>query len=213
MPQQDWIRANLFAIVMQACYYMGALHLAADYVHRETGTSYRSFFEGMITFLLRRDCPTGAVLRRFRDLFAAFADGKMPLYDYQPDCGDMTWFAEEGLFLEIAKAPTVFYEDVLAYAAQVIPSDIAEELLRYQALMLFTPSKSEEPVRFRWDFDAYFSNPQNTPENRPISVSVRQNATYGSLPEYAREIVWYKRKFGGTICNTDNSDITVQRIG
>ena len=213
MPTEDWVRANLFAIVMQACYYMGALHLTADFIHRANGLTYRAFFEGMIAFLLDRNCPTGAVMRRFSALFAAFARGETPLYYYHPAFGDMTWFAEEGLFLEIAGDPAAFYADLRDYVAHFLPAGLAEELLRYQELLLFTPQKQERPVRFQWDFPSCFEQELPSPPKRPVTVSVRQNAVYASLPAYAREIVWYKRKYGGTICTPDNSVITVSPAG
>lgn len=208
MPRGDWVRANLFAIVMQACYYMGALRDTADYIHRATGTAYRRFFEDLMLFLLRRDCPTGDVLRRFQALFRAFADGECDLYYANPAFGDLTWFAEEGLFLEIAKDPAAFYRDVLPYLREYLPQDTAGELTAYQELMLVVPEKERESVTLRHDFYTCLRGGCAL-QTKPVTVTVRQREQFPSLAEYARRIVWYRRKSGGTVCSDENSIITV----
>lgn len=209
MPQADWIRANLFAAVMQACYFMGPLRYVADRVCGGSGGSYSVFFEELIRRLLDSGCATGKILRRFTGIFSAFAEGKTPLHYYSSDFGELTWFVEEGLFLEIAGDPVRFYDDVKNCLGDVIPAGEAEELFRYQELMLFLPEKRSESERFSYDFYAYFSGASGLIK-RPNRLTVRQNSYYPSKADYAREIVWYKRKFGGTLCGPENCFISAE---
>ena len=210
MSREEWVRANLFAILMQSCYFMGALNFVADYLYRENDVGYRVFFEGLMLYLLGSDRPTGAVLRRFESLFKNFAAGEAPLYYYDPVFGDLTWFAEEGLFLEIAKAPGQFYADIKPYLLRFVSSDFADELLWYQQLMLYVPHKEADSIKIHYDFATYFSSQDAPLQERSLRFTVRQNAQYESLADYAREVVWYRRKYGGTVCSVENSTITAE---
>ena len=210
MPREDWVKANLFAVIMQAFYFMGALRYTADYINISTGLSYRLFFENLMNFLLDKDCITGNTLRKFRQIFCQFASGKGTLNYYDIDFGDITWFTEEGLFLAIIKHIDDFYEDVKKFILGIIPYEIAEELLKFQKAMLFTPGKTGCSVKFKYDFYSFFETIQKQLKIKPITITVKYKVQYNSLVDYAREVVWFKRKFGGTLCNPDNSEITVE---
>ena len=210
MPREDWVKSNLFAIIMQAFYFMGLLGYTADYIHSSTGITHRRFFEGLMNYLLNKDCLSGDILRKFKQIFSCFAYGEGTLNYYDKDFGDITWFTEEGLFLAIIKIFDEFYMDIHEYIAVLIPASISEELLKYQKLMVFTPFNNKTSATFSYDFYSFFEEKNSQLKRKELTLTVKQNIQYTSLADYSREVVWFKRKFGGTLCNSENSEITVE---
>ena len=203
MSNSEWVRANLFAVLVQALYYMGTLKRVADHLHDIKGVSYRSLFEGILQWgLCHPERFTGTILKKLSEIFQNFSEGTGHLHYYNPAFGDIVWFVEEGLFLEIAAHTQAFYEDMIDYLKESrFDDDLCEEMLRYQLFMLYAPQRKKFSAEFHYDFRESVPKPQN------ILVTVDQNICYDSLADYAREVVWFKRKSGGTICSENNCSI------
>lgn len=213
MPRQDWIKANLFAITMQSMYFMGLLKYTADYLFRCRHLSYCKFFDGLINWSLCSGSFSKDLFNKFTDIFNDFSDSKGSLDFYDTTFGNLIWFTEEGMFLEIIKNFDLFFNDIGEYLKHIgIEEDILSELLRYQKLMIYLPGKSTSAEIFSYDFNSFFNDESSELRKKKTAICIEQNSSFDNYADYAREIVWYKRKYGGTLCSKSNCNIIIKEM-
>ncbi|MDR1806185.1 MAG: radical SAM protein [Clostridium sp.] len=208
MPRADWVRANVFSNLVQGLHGLGLTQFVAIYLHNELGLRYKDFYNSLIAWA--RENPSTVLGGRLSDLeghFAAIVDnGSGEVVQVDSRFGAVNWGLEEILFLCLAVQPEAFFDDLNSFLGQFpIQDDLRAELLKYQRTMAVLPEAPQER-HFSYDFHRYFSAAlANTPEpliKADMTVAFPRQGELKSLPDYAREVVWYGRR-GGNNMRTD----------
>jgi hypothetical protein len=123
---------------------------------------------------------------------------------HNPLFGHVTWFFEEGAFLEIVNDYDTVFVSLLPFLRRYgLPEDLFAELVRYQRCMLRKPYDNTHVEAFSFDFHTYFENiltgeyvPLQKKENL---VRISPKTVYTNFFEYAKETVWYGRRRGASV--------------
>ena len=206
MPRADWVEANLFSVTVQCFHALGLLRFIAIWLHAAGHTAYYDFYDGLLTYIQDSGGQLAALWRSFREKYETSLAGD---WNYHNEVfGNVTWFFEEGAFLELITDETVFDRELIPYLTRfAIPEDLFGELLRYQKLMLRGPFDGEKTERFSYDRHAFFDSVIKTGSGllrrKPNAVTAKPNRRFPSLPQYAKETVWFGRRRGATVYRDD----------
>ncbi len=202
MPRDGWVYANLFSICLQCFHSLGLLRYFAIYAYYNLGIDYYDFYKNLLDFCLN---DTGVIGNLFRDIKKKL-DGSLEgdWNHSNPVFGNITWFFEEGLFLEIlynfSEYEKLIEEFVkpLGYGDEIYP-----QLKEYQTNAVKRPFEGSKQLEFRYDFPTYFQNigtkSITEPQKKETLVSFTANKKYEDWPSFAKEIVWYGRRRGATL--------------
>jgi hypothetical protein len=118
--------------------------------------------------------------------------------------GNVTWFFEEGAFLELVCDPESYTEELTPYLKRFgMDEELFAQLLDYQMHILRLPGLKESEVQTDWDFYDFFESVfvgQPKPLQKvKTSVKIVPMKTYDNVEDYARETVWFGRRRGATI--------------
>ena len=202
MSRDDWVGANLFSVCVQCFHSLGLLRCFSLYLTAEGIVSYYDFFSELLAFILSSDGMLGKIWRGFREKYESSLSGD---WNYHRDVfGNVTWFFEEGAFLECVYSYDAVMEELLPFLRRFsIPQNIFEGLLAFQRAMVRKPFDREAAVPFRYDFYSYFETVTDggyAPlEKKEIVLTVRPRKVYDDVAEYAKETVWFGRRRGATV--------------
>ena len=202
MPPEDWVYANLFSVAVQCFHSLGVLRFFALALHRLQGLSYHDFYTGLLDFILSSGGRLSALWRSFKQKYETSLAGD---WNYHNEAfGHVTWFFEEGAFLEIISDYDVFEAELLPFLQRFgLPEDLFCDLKRYQRMMLRKPCETESLYRFSYDLHAWFTGLVAGKEpaliKRDVTLRLTPKKTYDAYPDYARETVWYGRRRGASI--------------
>ena len=206
MSREDWVYANLFSVCVQCFHSLGVLRFFALYLHANGLASYMDFYTRLLEHILASAGKLSALWRTFRARYETSLAGD---WNYHREAfGNVTWFFEEGAFLELIADPGLCMRELAGFLRGFgIHTPLFEELAVYQDLLLRKPFEEPRTQTFSYDFDAYFTlllrgEPAEL-EKRPVSLTVTPRRRYGSLPEYAKEVVWFGRRRGDTVYHRD----------
>lgn len=216
MSPDDWVRANLFSVCVQCFHALGFLRCFAIWLHEENVADYYTFYSGLLQYLLASDGTLGALWREFRRRYDDSLGGEWNYYN--PRFGDVTWFFEEGAFLECVDRPEQAFGELMAYLRRFdIPDALFAELLRYQKRILRLPVFDDREEVFSYDFPTYFDKAKKCErsalERRTIHVRVRPRTQVRDLREYAKQIVWFGRRRGLSVYHPDELEVTGEKTG
>ena len=214
MGPDDWVRANLFSVCVQCFHALGFLRCFAIYLHEEKIADYYTFYSGLLQFLLESEGMLGDLWREFRRRFADSLGGEWNYYN--PRFGDVTWFFEEGAFLECVDRLDEAFDALLAYLRRFpIPQALFGELLRYQRRILRLPVFEDREEVFSYDFPDYFDRAKKcehpAPERRKIRLRIAPRVHVSDLRQYAKEIIWFGRRRGLSVYHRDELIVTQAR--
>lgn len=216
MKEDMWIRANLFAMFIQSMFYMGPLRFVSMYLFKEKQIKYIRFFEDLMEWSqTRTETVCGKIYKQFEEIYHTFSqEGAAPVY-YNPVFGEVTWFAEEGAFLETVYNFDVFYKEMeLFLEPYKIEQSILKDLLIFQKNMVNTPGKRHIAFDLEYDLIDYFAltnaNEHRPPKKANNSIRFKNNLRYDNWSDYARFAVWYGRKIGRPYFSDRNSEILVE---
>lgn len=202
MSREDWVYANLFSVCIQCFHSLGLLRLFAIYLHYCGISSYKDFYTSLLEFILNSNGKLGKLWSEFKNKYESSLSGDWNYYN--KDFGNVTWFFEEGAFLEIVNNYDSYFEELYSFLKTYdINEDIFEQLLRYQKLIIRKPFASEITEEFDYDFKSYFEKIR-IGEYSPLlkeakSYGIVTGNEYSSLLEYAKEAVWFGRRRGMTV--------------
>ena len=202
LSAEDWVYANLFSVCVQCFHALGILRYFAIWLNAEKNVRYYDFYTALLSFVMEDPGLLGQLWRQFRKKYESSLLGDWNYHNER--FGHITWFFEEGAFLEIITDYDTVVDTLLLFLRRYdIPEDLFEEILRYQRLMLRKPFEKKHVERFSFNLHAYFESILSG--NRlPLLlqsnlVSVVPKTVYCDLSDYARETVWYGRRRGASI--------------
>lgn len=194
MPEADMIKANLFAMTVQACHHMGLTKYIAMYLYREKGVSYDSFYNALAGVLEQSDSS----FRHMRGVYASYLDGKGDLGCIDGRFGNITWFPEELFFLQNLSRLDDFHKELEPLLRRyILDRAFLSELLRWQKLSAVLPQGGAVRAEFSYDFYGYYFGNAGSPEKRNIVIELTP-PYYPNWQRCARYTVWYGRRRSGT---------------
>ena len=202
MSREDWVYSNLFSVCVQTFHSLGLLRYFAMYLRKEKNISYFDFYTALLGFIMSSTGRLGALWTSFRDKYEKSLEGDWNYYNEA--FGNVTWFFEEGAFLEIVNDYDSFIQELLPFLAGYDVEDkLSEELLSYQKLMIRKPFDKETEQNYSYNFYEYFDSIlKKEPvalQKRDIIIKISPMTTYNDLPLFAKETVWFGRRRGATM--------------
>ena len=210
LPEDDWVYANLFSITVQCFHSLGFLRLFSLYLYYEKRIPYTDFFCGLLEHILASDGKLGRLWRSFREKYEHSLSGDWNYHNEK--FGSVTWFFEEGAFLECVSDPDACFTELSPYLkSRGIGEELFLQMTAYQKHILRMPASGEAILTSDWDFFTFYANAVNgTPvplEKRRTSLRVFPAVTYGDIETYAREVVWFGRRRGATVYHGKETEI------
>ena len=125
--------------------------------------------------------------------------------------GNVTWFFEEGLFLELLYNSDEYKRIVEGYVKNLgIEENIFNELYKFQVNAVKKPFESGKHFECDYDFIEYFSNVSAEKivlKKETTAYTFEAVKTYDNWPTFAKEIVWYGRRKGATLYTNNISTV------
>jgi hypothetical protein len=121
-----------------------------------------------------------------------------------PVFGNVTWFFEEGLYLEFLYA----FDELEKFADSFVKpmfddEGVYEELKKFQLGLIKLPFEDGRNVACDYDFAEYFrkigKEKALKPEKKKTEYSFKAMKKYEDWPTFAKETVWYGRRKGATL--------------
>ncbi len=203
MSFEDMIDTFLFCVCLQGFHHVGLLKFFALYVHNELHVSYRSFYTALSEYIDQAD--ETFLNRLFSGFRAKCHDLSLGEWTYRnPNFGQIGWYYEEGLFMEVVSEYERFWREILPFLRRYpIPEDVFEQLAAYQKFSVRLPGQTDVSADFDFDFYTYFIDalrmtptPLQKRKNR-VEVAVRDNVD--SWDDYVLRIIMYGKKKGATL--------------
>lgn len=210
MSREDWVYANLFSICVQTFHSLGILRCFAMYLHEEKGLSYYDFYSALLQFILSGGGKLNKLWNTFKVKYESSFDGDWNYYNEA--FGNVTWFFEEGAFLEIVNSYDEYFEELTEFLKKYdFDSEFFIQLAKYQKTIIRKPIDRKCKVDFEYDFHNYFDNitmgVASELKKERTELTVTPKTEYNEFADYAKETVWFGRRRGATIFG--NREITV----
>ena len=123
--------------------------------------------------------------------------------------GTTGWYFEEGAFLEMVYHENDLWREIEPFLRKF---DIEEELFRYQKAIVRMPEVKEVTVCSEYNFYPYFAAlDENIPaELKKIksTLNVRLRKDVSTWSDYAREIIWFGKRYNATLIVNPREIIT-----
>ena len=210
MPKEDWVRANMFSVVLQTFHHLALLRFFAIYLHREQGLAYYDFYQALYRFIFEES--SGYLHELFEELAARKADTARADWTYQKDCfGTTGYYFEEGAFLELIKSGEQFWDEILPFLTSFrIPEALFKELLQYQKGVLRAYGRTQVSLDMHWNFYPYFEDQSgNTPLERVKAHLVcASDLKINTWAEYAQKVVWFGKRYSAMLLTNPREQIS-----
>ena len=213
LSPEDWVRANLFSVCVQCFHALGILRYFAIYLYVEKNVGYYDFYKELLRFIMDGQGLLHDLWMQVKEKYESNLSGEWNYHN--PDFGHVTWFFEEGAFLEIVRdhaAAEALLEPFLRKFD--IPADLYGELKRYQEVMLRKPFDRGGEYAFCYDLPSYFNAVLNGEKaalvKKDVTLCVAPKTVYTDFFEYARDTVWYGRRRGASIYSRKEISVRVE---
>lgn len=211
MSREDWVNTNLFSICVQCFHSLGLLRFFAMYLHTEGKVSYFDFYSGLLEYIMNSSGKLNRLWHSFKEKYEKSLKGDWNYYNEK--FGNVTWFFEEGAFIEVIDNYSEYMKELVPFLKKFdIDEDLSEQLLVYQRLMLRKPYDEKSSEKFSYNFCNYFEDiTKGRPallEKKNTTVTVTPKIHYGNIADYAKETVWFGRRRGATVYG--NTEIEVK---
>lgn len=213
LSRDDWVYANLFSVCVQLFHSLGILRHIAIYLHTQEIVDYYSFYTDLLKYILNSDSDLGRLFLSFENKYNNSLSGDWNYYNN--DFGNVTWFFEEGAFLEFMTNFDSYLKDLTPFLESYFEDkDVFTDLLKYNLFLIRKPFLNEQESAFDYDFPEYFYNvSQNscsTLKKNKIVVKVSAKSSFKDIASYAKQVVWFGRRRGMTLYNNDE-EIVIER--
>lgn len=214
MPREMMVKSLLFCTVLQAFHHMGLLKFFAVYLHEENGVDYCDFYNDLLDFAFESEGTLlHNIILKIRDICRDCSTGEWTYTDKK--FGELGWFLEEGLFLEMVADYERFSFEILPFLKKWdVPPAVFVQLIKYQKFAVRLPCQETVVGEFEYDFYHYFKNifsfcpaPLQKKENR-ITVTI-PNPVY-NLEDYATKVVLYAKRRGDTIITSAERNLKTE---
>ncbi len=206
MTMDDWVLCNVFSVVVQCFHCLGLLQYIAVFARHRYGVPYHKFYSQLLSFL--PGCTgIGLIFNKIVNQIKGISSGSTWEYT-NPKFGNITWPLDEGAFLECMCLMDSFYEELTPFFETMIPNrEELQELIRYQKALVKKPFDRDFRLTCVYDFKDYFEKVYLGSEvelqKKLCTYEVCVGKTYHSFALYAVEVVWYGRKGGTNIYQTN----------
>ncbi len=202
LSRDGWVYANLFSICLQCFHSLGLLRYFAIYAYYSMNLDYYDFYSGLLEFCLKSGGLTGDLFREIKRKLDGSLEGDWN--HSNPAFGNVTWFFEEGLFLELLYNSKEYQKIIDGYVKPLgIDDNVYNELCKFQTNAVKRPFESEKRFECGYNFTEYFRN-----VSADGSAKLKKEKTafvfkaakeYTDWPTFAKETVWYGRRKGATL--------------
>lgn len=214
MSREDWVYSNLFSVCVQLFHSLGLLRHIAIYLHNEKIISYYDFYSKLLDYIFKNDFFVRDLFVSFEEKYEKSLEGDWNYYNSK--FGHVTWFFEEGAFLEIITKLDEFKKSVYPFLKQFFDNEeLLEELYCYNNSILRTPFTKRNTYSFNYDFVSYFENATLKNDYYPlqkgcIDLFINPQTSYDDVADYAKNVVWFGRRRGMTQIS-QRSEIEIRR--
>ncbi len=197
---EDWRRAFIFSICVQAFHNLGLTRALAMYLRHEKNVSYKEFYEQLIDWLDRQGENTsgGGAYAHLKQLTVDVSEGRGTFSVPYGEKEIITWSFEEYIFFRLARNLNGFYDEFIEFAKQFeIENDIFESLVSYQKSIIKQPFKGNCEIENNYDFHSYFTGiyaDSYSPLIKEKTVLRIEGEAFDGWDEYARFCIWYGRR-------------------
>ncbi len=214
MPFDDMIRSLMFCTCVQGFHHIGLLKCFAIYMRQEKGMPYIDFYRSLLQFIYSAE---GTFINRlFRRFEAECRDLSHGEWTYvSEEFGDMGWYYDEGLFMEVAKHYEEFWQEIPPFLASLgLEPEMLAELSRYQKFVIRLLGQRHVRAHFAYDFTSYFLAAL---ELKPVPLEKRGNTVDITVPNpvydwhaYSRQVMLFAKKKSATLLVKDlQNDVRV----
>lgn len=211
MPKSDWVKSNMFSVVLQSFHHLGLLRYFALYLRYEKNVSFYDFYSDLFAYIYEKN--EGFINQLFSELYDRKADVETADWTYTREVfGSTGWYFEEGAFLELVYHSDVFWDEIKDYLEGYnIEKVLFEELFVYQKALVRLPGINSVEVNSEYNFYKYF---EAISENKKAELkkvksvlSVESEKKIENWEEYAREIIWFGKRYNATLLVNPRSKI------
>jgi len=199
-----WKKANLFSLFIQCCHHMGLLKYFAIYLYYVKQIAYEDFYNALLSWLENTGGVCGEVFRAMEAVYDSFLEKGTELSYTNSLFGNITWFPEEGAFLEFVLKSERFYAEISDFL-RVYPMEpeIFNDLLHYQKNIVKKPGLNGFRIDLQYDWHRYFADNNRSgsmnPQREATVIHIHDPGNPAVWEDYARENVWYGRRAGKTL--------------
>ena len=159
MTREQWADASVFYWFLKGMHGNGLVRLFAIYLYYEKGVKYQDFYQSLIDYT--RQHPDFILHDKLEDLFVKaghMSRGEhFSKLTFKP-LGDFIWNEHEYLVLYMLQQFDTFYEQLRDFLSMYdIPSDVLEDLMKYQKAIIRRPDSVTEEIELNFDLHEYFS--------------------------------------------------------
>ena len=214
MSREDWVYSNLFSICVQCFHSLGLLRFFAIYLYAEKKMSYFDFYSRLLAFIFNANGKLHHLFNSFKTKYETSLKGDWNYHNAV--FGNVTWFFEEGAFLEFINSFDAYYLELASFIEKLpIEKELSNELLVFQKSMIRKPNDKPFYIKQSYSFYPYFEAflKQETYELRADAsvICFQPQNHFPDLLTYAKEAVWYGRRKGMTLYQ--HSEIQVKQDG
>ncbi len=212
MPKADWVRACMFSVVLQTFHHLGLLRFFALYLNQEKSVSYYEFYNRLFDYIYKNN--KGFLNEFFKSLYERKADTVTADWTYERDAfGTTGWYFEEGAFLEMVYHSDTFWREIEDFLSSFdMEEKLYKELLDYQRSLVRLPGVDEIKITSSYNFYRYF---EALDEGEPIelekincSLEIKSDKIISDWKQYAREIIWFGKRYNATLLTNPREKIT-----
>lgn len=214
LSREGWVYANLFSICLQCFHSLGLLRHFAIYAYHSLGVDYYDFYTKLLDFCLNDDGLTGNLFRDIKRKLDGSLEGDWN--HSNPVFGNVTWFFEEGLYLELIYNADEYEKIINKFVKGFgFDNDIFESLRTYQINSVKMPFENSKTFECNYDFYSYFKNisaNENELKKEKTVYSFNAVKKYEDWPTFAKETVWYGRRKGATLYTNNATMIETKKF-
>ena len=210
MSREDWVDTNLFSICVQCFHSLGLLRFFAMHLHTEGEISYFDFYSELLNYIQSSNGKLNKLWNTFKEKYATSLKGDWNYYNEK--FGNVTWFFEEGAFIEVVDNYSEYMQELSSFLKRFdIDKSLFNEISEYQKTLLRKPFDKKTTVEFAYNLHSYFENiSKGTPselKKETTSLTIIPKNRYNSIADYAKETVWFGRRRGATIYTSNEIKI------
>ena len=210
LSREDWVYANLFSVCLQCFHSLGILRYLAMYFSETKKSTYYDFYTSLLSFIMNTGGKLNKLWTDFKVKYETSLAGDWNYYN--ESFGDVTWFFEEGAFIEIISNFDEYMSELTEFIDSYnLDKDFQKELLSFQKFMLRKPFETAKEASFNYDFYSFFEsitkgNPA-TLQKKSTSLTVTPKTVYDNIASFAKETVWFGRRRGATVYSKTEATI------
>ena len=197
MEFDDVVDSFFFATVIQALHMLGLTRFIAVYLYNENNISYKDFYLAMIKYAAHTNGFMNKILMQTYDRIRKVYSGEIPFAECDSRFGNITYEADEILFMRCLYNYDSFTADLKCFIATLVSeSDETAALEAFQDSVIRHPDRQLSQLNSDYDFFTYFlkffaGEPEKLKkEHTCVNIS---GADSLSWEDYGKYVLWYGR--------------------